>query len=155
MRSIKRSQKFEEIVKKLAIESHPITRKPVFPTIRELVCFAAVLGFENNWRRHLQEETDEVDGRIFSNSQQALDLIYLIALAAEKDGDILRVENEDKMIQIFEEFAEGGFEFIQQWLQEKPGDLYGNEALLDAFTKYNFLEIEVDTEQAIADISFA
>jgi dnd system-associated protein 4 len=155
MRAIKRSQKFEELVRKLAVDEHPITKKSIFPTIRELMCFAAVLGFENNHRSKLQDATNDVEGRIFLNSQQSLDLIYLIALASEKDGDILREEKEDRMIQVFEEYAQGGFEILEQWMKEKPGDLYGDEAILEAFSKYGFLEREVDPEFAVAEISFA
>src|SRR5215212_5293849 len=130
MRAIKRSEKFEELVKKLAVEEHPVTKKSIFPTIRELVCFAAVLGFENNRRGKLEDATNDVEGRIFLNSQQSLDLIYLIALAAEKDGEILREENEEKMFQAFEEYAQGGFEILEQWMKEKPEDHFGNEAIL-------------------------
>lgn len=155
MRAVKRSQKFEDLVKKLAVDENPVSKKSIFPTIRELMCFAAVLGFENDRRSKLQDATNDTEGRIFLNSQQSLDLIYLIALAAEKDGEILREENEDRMIQVFEEYAQGGFEILEQWMKEKPGDLYGNEALLEAFSKYNFLEREVDPEFAVSEISFA
>jgi dnd system-associated protein 4 len=155
MRAIKRSEKFEDLVRKLAIEEHPVTKKSIFSTIRELMCFAAILGFENNRRNKLHDSTNETDGRIFLNSQQSLDLIYLIALAAEKDAEILREENEEKMFQTFEEYAQGGFEILDQWMKEKPEDPFGNEAILAAFSKYNLLEREVDPEFAVGDISFS
>jgi dnd system-associated protein 4 len=155
MRAIKRSEQFEDLVTKLARDPHPVTGKNIFHTIRELMCFAAVLGFEYDRRGTLDSTTKIVEGDIFVNNQQSLDLIYLIALAAEKDGEILREENEEKMYQIFEEYAQGGFEILEQWMKEKPEDHFGNEAILAAFSKYDLLEREVDPEVAIGEISFS
>lgn len=155
MRAIKRSERFEALVTKLAREPHPVTGKNIFNTIRELMCFAAVLGFENDQRSELESSTKTVEGDVFENSQQALDIIYLLALATEKDGEILREENEEKMFQIFEEYAQGGFEILERWMKEKPEDLNGDEAILAAFSKYNLLEREIDPEVAIGEISFA
>lgn len=155
MRAIKRSQKFEDLVRKLADVHHPTTGKSVFPTIRELVCFAAILGFENDRRKKLQNDTNDVDARNVEKSQQTQDLIYLIALAVEKDVEILRDENEEQMYRIFEEYAEGGFEILELWMREKPDDVHGDEAILAAFSKYNLLEYDVDPEFAVGDISFS
>jgi dnd system-associated protein 4 len=153
MRGLKRSEKFEDLVRKLAVEEHPLTRKSIFATIRELMCFAAVLGFQNETRKSVQSSTKIVEGDIIANSQQALDLIYLLALAETQDSDIL--QNEDEMLQIFEEYAEGGFETLDLWLKERSEDPLGNEAILVAFSKYELLENEVDAETAIGEISFA
>lgn len=142
-------------MRKLADNTHPVIGKSVFPTIRELMCFAAVLGFENDRKSKLPDATYDVDSRNVEKSQQTQDLIYLVALASEKDAEILRDDNEERMYQIFEEYAQGGFEILEQWMKEKPDDLYGDEAVLQAFTKYGFLEKEVETEFAIADISFS
>src|SRR5438046_2596421 len=105
MRGVKRSEKFEDLVRRLAVEEHPRTGKSIFPTIRELMCFAAALGFENDQRSKVKNPAKIVEGDKIENSQQTLDLIYLIALAAEKDPEIL--QNEEKMAQIFEEYAQG------------------------------------------------
>ncbi len=103
----------------------------------------------------MQNETNDVDARNVEKSQQTQDLIYLIALAAERDAEILRDENEERMYQIFEEYAEGGFEILEQWMREKPDDVNGDEAILAAFSKHNLLEKEVDPEFAIGEISFS
>jgi hypothetical protein len=89
-----------------------------------------------------------------SNNQQTIDLLYLISLAHSKDVEILREENEGKMIDIFEEYAQGGFEIIEGWLNEKPDDLNGDKAILAAFSKYNFLNAPVDAEDATRKVSF-
>ena len=50
MRGIRRPVEFEDIVRRLAEEPHPTCGKSMFSTMRELVCFAAALGFEVNRR---------------------------------------------------------------------------------------------------------
>jgi len=154
MRAVRRSEEFENLVQRLGNTEHPITKKSLFPTIRDVTCFAAILGFENDARKQLSSSTNEVDARIWSNSQQALDLLYLIALASEKNGEILKDENEEQMIQIFEEYAQGGFEIIEQWMTESSFDQNGDQALLNAFKSHGFLDQSADTEIAIPDISF-
>ena len=154
MRAIRRSEEFENLVQKLGNTEHPVTKKSLFPTIRDVICFAGILGFEHDPRKPLSSNTNEVDARIWSNSQQALDLVYLIALASEKDGEILREENEDKMVQIFEEYAQGGLEIVESWMKQSPFDQNGDQALLVAFKAHGFLDQSTDSEIAIPDISF-
>lgn len=154
MRGIKRSKQFEPLIRQLAETNHPEAGRPVFPTMRELMCFAAVLGFEKQRKKPLEQVTLEIDGRTFENHQQSLDLIYLIALADAKDAEILREENEDKALEIFEQYAEGGFEIISSWLAAKPEDENGDQAILMALAKEGFLELARDVDSATADISF-
>jgi dnd system-associated protein 4 len=123
--------------------------------MRDLLCFAAVLGFEYDHHAELAGKSFEiVDGRVFSNSQQAIDLLYLVSLASSKDPEILRDENEEKMIDIFERYAQGGFEIIDGWLSEKPEDLNGDKAILAALSKNKFLDAPRDSEDATRDVSF-
>jgi len=154
MRGIRRSERFEGLVRQLAEAQHPIAERSIFPTMRELICFAAILGFEYGKRKELQGKTLEIDGRIFGNHQQSVDLLYLVALVTAKDADILREENEDEMIRIFEEFANGGLEILTAWLNEKPDDPHGDRAILAALQKYGFLENVTEVEAAIRDVSF-
>ena len=150
MRSIRGDEKFEEMIRNL---SHPVTGKPIFPTMRELICFAAVLGFEHGKRAELNGKTFEVvGGRIFEGSSLAMDLLYLIALASEKNADILR--DEEPMLKIFEEYAHGGLEILHGWLREKPEDINGDKAILEALHKYNFLAVRDDTPVAEEKIAF-
>jgi dnd system-associated protein 4 len=150
MRSIRSDEKFEEMIRNL---SHPVTGKPIFPTMRELICFAAVLGFEYEKRSQLSGKTFEVvGGRIFEGSPLAMDLLYLIALASEKNADILR--DEEPMLKIFEEYAQGGLEILQGWLREKPEDTSGDKAILEALHKYKFLAARDDVPVAVKNINF-
>lgn len=152
MRGIRSKNKFEEMIRHL---THPVSGKPIFDSMRTLVCFAAVLGFEYGKRVVLESDHFEaVDGRIFENSVLAQDLLFLIALASEKNADILRDENEEKMIVVFEEYTQGGFEILAGWLLEKPEDTDGDKAILSALKKYEFLSGDEGTDIAIGNISF-
>jgi dnd system-associated protein 4 len=122
--------------------------------MRELVCFAAVLGFEHATRKPLHGKTLEIDARIFGNSPAAVDTLYLVALATERNADILRDENVDKMVSIFEEYAEGGFQVLGGWLREKPEDVNGDRAILAALAKYGFLEGPRPVDAVIPDLKF-
>jgi dnd system-associated protein 4 len=154
MRGIRISEQFKDLVEKLAQTHHREAGKSIFATMRELVCFAAVLGFENERKHPLQSKTFEVDGRIYSNSQQALDLLYLICLAHSRDAEVLREENEDASIEVFEEYAQGGFEILEGWLREKPEDLNGDQAILTALAKHKFLDAPKNVVTATGEVAF-
>lgn len=154
MRGVKRSKRFEPLVRQLAETNHPEAGRPIFPTMRELMCFAAMLGFDKERKKPVEGSTNEIDGRIFENHQQSVDLLYLVALADAKDAEILREENEDAAITIFEQYAEGGFEIISAWLNERPEDEKGDEAILSALAKYGYLSAARDVETAALDVTF-
>lgn len=137
MRNIKRNENHEDLVRQLTEATD--AGRPVFPTMRELMCFAAVLGYENKKRMKLGNKTHDIDARIWERSQQAMDLVYLIALVDQQDGEILRDEREDDALGIFEEYANGGLDVLAGWMKEKPDDLNGDRAILAALSSYGFL----------------
>jgi dnd system-associated protein 4 len=154
MRNIRRSKKFEEMVRLLADNPHPITKKQIFPTIRELMCFAATLGFQCDARTKLDEMTNDVDGRRFGEHSDTVDLMCLLSLAEEKSGEVLRDSREDDRVVIFEEYANGGFGIIQRWFNARPDDLTGDAAIVDGLLKDKFLTVPTNTEDAIPRVTF-
>lgn len=154
MRNIRRSERFEKLVRLLADAPHPVTKKQLFPTIRELMCFAATLGFQFDAREKLDDKTNDVDGRRFGDHSDTVDLMYLLSLADERSGEILRDTREEDRINIFEEYANGGFGIIQRWLNARPDDLNGDKAILDGLLKENFLKTQTSTEDAIPNVTF-
>jgi hypothetical protein len=77
MRNFRASEKFKGIVEKLAQSNHPVAERSIFPTIRDLLCFVAVLGFEYDRNKAISDKSyDIVDGRIMSNNQQTINLLY-------------------------------------------------------------------------------
>jgi dnd system-associated protein 4 len=106
MRTFRHNSSHDAIVQLLYGTAHKKAGQPIFVTKRDLLCFAAVLGFEGKRRNAILEKpTEFVDSRPFENSREAMQLLYLIGLAETKDVDCLRVENEDSLVTIFEECA--------------------------------------------------
>jgi dnd system-associated protein 4 len=123
--------------------------------MRELQCFAAALGFQENRRKPLEGKTAEIDGRIFENSELATDMVYLIALAGASNVEILQPEREDEAVTVFEEFANGGFEILGEWLVATSGDIDGDQALFDGLTRCGLLRnSKPSIAGAIADVKF-
>jgi len=148
MRTIKRTAASEAVVKKLAGTTHPLTGQPIFSTFRDLLCFCAVLGFENESRKSLEGDlVDFVDGRIFSNHELSIDLLYLVALAETRDMFVLRESNEDAQILILEEYANGGLEVLSGWLKDKPADVHGDSAILSALASRGYLGVQGESPQ--------
>lgn len=80
--NINRSKIYEEYVQKLAAIPLPGSERRLFPTIRELLCFAALLGFSEKRRLPLDRSqgVEDVSYQQFERGD-AENLIYLIALA--------------------------------------------------------------------------
>ena len=140
MRTIKRPAAHEPLVRLLAETNHPASGRSIFPTMRELLCFAATLGFSTGKRTPVGPQANEIDGRIFENSAQAMDLIYLIALADARSVEALQPDREESMLQAFEEYAASGLKLLDAWLKERPEDVYGDEAIFGALRKYGYLK---------------
>lgn len=142
MRTIKRNNDFEPIVRRLADAAHPTTKQPIFATLRDLLCFAAVLGFETESKIPASGQSDGfVDGRVFERDDLSMDLLYLIGLAATRDVEVLREGNEGQLADIFEEYANGGLRVISDWLLEHPEDPNGDQALVAALVSKGYLEV--------------
>lgn len=154
MRSVRRSERFENMIRLLAVDNHPLAGRPIFPTMRELLCFAAMLGFQVERKYPVDDKTEEIDGRTFENHQRSHDLICLLALADSKDAEVLREENEEQCVTIFEQYAEGGLRELDSWLNEMPADEYGDNAILMSLLNKGYLGSTSTIEEAIHDISF-
>ena len=85
--------------------------------------FAAMVG------RHRNDTCENVDfsssrvneiaDRVFENNN--LDgIVYLLALDAERDGEILREGNENELWKYLEKYAMLGMQEIDKWLSKDP-----------------------------------
>ena len=151
--NINRSRIHEDMVQRLAMLKLPSADRTLFPTIRELLCFAALLGYSENRRIPL----DRVAGTEDVSYQQlergdAEDLIYLIALAETKDPDILKDGEESRCAEIFEEYANGGLQILRDAMLQSGGE-YPDLVILELLLKSGYLNVE-DTEPDVSGISF-
>lgn len=151
--NINRSKSHEDMVQRLAMLKLPSADRTLFPTIRELLCFAALLGYSEGRRIPL----DRVAGLEDVSYQQferggAEDLIYLIALAETKDPEILKDGEESRCAEIFEEYANGGLQILRDAMLQSGGE-YPDRDILELLLKSGYLNIE-DTEPDVSGISF-
>lgn len=89
----------------------------MFPTLREALTFCAVLGYKERRRIPLDPSagTEDIAGAQYFNNE-AVDTLFALALAETKGSDILRIEHERNCVQIYEEYANGGLDLVQSWI---------------------------------------
>lgn len=139
MKSVRRDSKHEPLVRQLVEVVNPNTKRSLFPTMRELLCFAAALGFQMQRRVPLGDDTAEVDGRVWEHLDSAVDMVYLVGVAGARDIGILQPDREEDLVKIFEEYANGGLQILNEWLQAQGGDVYGDQAILAALRREGLL----------------
>ena len=151
--NINRSRVYEDIVQRLAGLPLPDTDRRLFPTIRELLCFAALLGFSEGRRVPLDraQGIEDISYQQFERGD-AENLIYLIALASEQDTDVLREGNEGQCAEIFEEYANGGLAIIKDSLLRAGGE-YPDRALMGLLKEKGYLSA-VQAEPDLSAIDF-
>ena len=155
MRNIKRSEVFEPLFKRFTENPHPDTGKPIFSTIRDFLCFLAVLGFSKGERTPLTAKTLELDSRVFENHEQSRDLLYLVALAGSRDANVLQPDREEEMVKIFEEYVASGCTELELWMKQCPDDHVGDQVILTALRREGYFEKHSSSlEKAISEIDF-
>jgi len=90
--NINRSKLHEDIVQRLSMQNVPGSDRKLFPTIRELLCFAALLGFSEKRRVPLDRAAgvEDISYQQFERDPAAEDLLWTIAVAETQDTEVLR-----------------------------------------------------------------
>lgn len=109
---VKRSKVFEGTLQKLGGKD-----ATMFPTLREALTFCAMLGYKERRRLPLDSSagTEDIAGAQYQIND-AVDALFALALAEAKTSDILRPDREKDCVQIYEEYANGGLDLIQSWI---------------------------------------
>jgi dnd system-associated protein 4 len=151
--NINRSRIHEDMVQRLAMQKLPETDRTLFPTIRELLCFAALLGYSEKRRIPLDKDAgvEDVSYQQFERGD-AEDLIFLIALAETKDPEVLKDGEESRCAEIFEEYANGGLQIISGALQRGGGE-YPDRDILEMLKERAYLGTE-DEEPDVSGVTF-
>ncbi len=152
--NINRSRIYEDIVQRLAMQNVPGADRKLFPTIRELLCFAALLGFSEQRRVPLDRSqgVEDISYQQFEREPAAEDLVYTIALAETLDTGILREGEESRCAEIFEEYANGGLAIIKDSLLRSGGE-YVDRALMALLRERGYLS-NLENEPDLGAISF-
>ena len=120
---VRRSKVFENTLQALGGKEAKL-----FPTLREAMSFCAVLGYKERRKKPLDPHagTEDIAGAQYQINE-AVDIVFALALADAKNSDILRPEQEKDCVQIYEEYANGGLELVQSWV-----DRYSDVSVEDA-----------------------
>lgn len=123
-RSIYWPSEFSDIVNiltgKLA-DGTPIQGASLYQFNTGAIVFAASVGLKNDRQREIGSERKEISTSTF-NSHELDTYIFLVALLSKKDFDasLLRSENEETVVRIFERYAAGGLEILRGVFDESP-----------------------------------
>ena len=151
--NINRSRVHEEMVQRLAVQKLPNTDRTLFPTLREVLCFAALLGYSEKRRIPLDKDqgVEDISYQQFERGD-AEDLIYLIALAESKDPEILKDGEEGRCAEIFEEYANGGLQILREAMLRGGGE-YPDRDILELLKERGYLDNE-EKEPDLSGIKF-
>lgn len=152
--NINRSRIHEEFVQRLSMQKVPGSDRTLFPTIRELLCFAALLGFSEKRRVPLDRAAgvEDISYQQFERDAAAEDLLWTIAVAETQNIDVLREGEEAQCALIFEEYANGGLALMKDFLLRNGGE-YPDRALLALLKDRKYLEPQL-AEPDLASIKF-
>lgn len=152
--NINRSKVHEDVVQRLSMQNVPGSDRKLFPTIRELLCFAALLGFSEKRRVPLDRAAgvEDISYQQFERDPAAEDLLWTIAVAETQDIDVLREGEEAKCAQVFEEYANGGLMLMKDYLRRNGGE-YPDRALLALLKERKYLQPQ-QTDPDLAAIQF-
>lgn len=109
---VRRSRVYEATLQRLGGKD-----AKMFQTLREALTFCAVLGYKERRKKSLDSNTgtEDIAGAQYFNNE-AVDTLFALALAETKGSDILRIEHERECVQIYEEYANGGLDLVQSWI---------------------------------------
>ena len=134
MAQIWRDKQYTQLAERLVEKETRYCGQKIFPSYRELLVFAAMVGFHHDKKSMVNEKGFDIPQRIFeSNESDAY--IYLCALQDQKSGEIFREKNDNECWKIFESYANSGLEIINNWLLDSPGDIDGVDTILNEMKK--------------------
>ena len=118
-------KEYSSVIKKLYEDKDEVTGQPVFKYLWQLMIFLAMVGRRKKKtcefvkKLSTDSRTREIQSSYFE-SERKDGIVYLLALDQMRDGEILREgsENESKIWQYLESFAQIGIEEVDSWLLE-------------------------------------
>lgn len=122
---VKRERTHEALTQRLTVSGTTL-----FSYLKDLMVFAAMVGYSENERVSLNGPTIEITLDTYSSDQKD-GFIYLLGLIESRNGTCLKNENLRETVKVFEEYCNGGLYIITKWLDENPSDPIGLDTLLD------------------------
>lgn len=146
---VKRSKAFEATLQKLGGKD-----SAMFPTLREALTFCAILGYKERRRLALDPNagTEDIAGAQYQLND-AVDALFALALAESKTSDILRPDRERDCVLIYEEYANGGLELVQSWI-DRFADISVEDAVRRGLSSIGVKPPETATKQDVVAPTF-
>ena len=94
-----------------------------FKTMKDLFLFATLVGYRRGERKSLEKGVGIFAWPQFSAQE---DVPALRALAIAETGDVTVLANQNELLTIAEEYANGGIVEIQEQVAEMPGNRIAN-----------------------------
>jgi dnd system-associated protein 4 len=102
-----------------------------FATYKDILVFAAALGFANGRREPFTQTSEPIDWSVFSGFGDAA-LVDMISIAMDERLELLAGNHDDDRLTQFEEYANGGLVLIEQRIAIKAEPLDGLLELIQA-----------------------
>lgn len=103
----------EEVIQRLLV-----TKDGPFTEIRDVLTFAAALGYQEGRRIPLTSRGEAIRWDTFKNRRGTEQLVGLIAVGGSEDREIVADSRFDEQIEAFAEYANGGLEVIRERLNQ-------------------------------------
>lgn len=107
-RRVRRPKDKEKLLTRLVDEK-------VFETYRDVLAFAAALGYAKSTRQAFDQTSEPISWSVFSGAGHEA-LVNMISVMSSQDFDILSAERFGERLLMFEEFANGGLHVIEELL---------------------------------------
>ncbi|WP_049237804.1 DNA phosphorothioation-associated protein 4 [Moraxella canis] len=115
---INRDRRHENLIAHLVV--NPQTA--LFKLNKDLMVFAAMLGYNYNLRKPLSNDTIPITLGTYHNTEDD-GYIYLLALMEKRDALYLKNDHLSEAITVFEEYCNGGLDLLQDWFAANPADI--------------------------------
>lgn len=141
------------MVQRLSVDKVGSNERSIFPTIKSLMCFCALLGLQEKRYSELDRSkgVDDIAYTTFE-TDDADTVIYLVALAHTKDISILKAGREAECISLFEGYANGGLEIVADYLRRTSVE-YPDKAILSMLKSKEYLK-DSRPEPDLGNVSF-
>lgn len=121
--SVNRDARFENLEERFCSTKGAKSDTRIFSTIKELMVFAALIGYQLDDYQPLKPKVDKKDIKLRIYASTGHDAyIYLLALAKEPSLDILKDDNLRDAIGIFEAYCNAGLKHIDSWIMNNIGE---------------------------------
>lgn len=152
--NVRRNRKHEVVVDRLCSRKNSYTGKPIFEFNKDLMVFAAVLGFSENVKEPLESDAIQITLGTYASDEKD-GFIYLLALLESRSPEVLKDEKIDEAVKVFENYCNGGLSLVSQWFMDNPGDVEGSDTLVDKiFERLILVDGQSDPEKNKRNVDF-